>query len=340
MPGSVLESRAGSILASAEEVDVTELYHILRRQTHRVLSDAADEREKLQKEINLLWKPALDRLEGNSILAHHLGREFNEEELQANTFDATRNALCRLHANACLVGSEIVALLRTGHANGAEARWRSLFEITVVSEFVLRGGNGVAQRYLDHNIVKAWEDAKAWQSSADAGNRFSDEELSALQQDADALKISYGKDYLDSYGWATEALRQQGFLSGKGRATFQKLQEAVSFDILWPNGYRLASHAVHPTSKGIHFNLNSKSPFGRHALSAPSPYGVFQPGWNTSHSLFHATAILLGVDLNENRKMLLRAFERLTRVGMRHFVRAQKRMDAIPRPKYEPHSLR
>ncbi len=120
--------RAGSHIPNAGEY-----LRSFREQTRRVLSDAMHDRRALAMEIRSSWGPALRRLEANLYLAHHLGREFNEQERGAQRYGAVRHALFLLHANACLIGSEIVILLRTGHANGAAARWRSLHEATVIS---------------------------------------------------------------------------------------------------------------------------------------------------------------------------------------------------------------
>jgi hypothetical protein len=40
---------------------------------------------------------------------------------------------------ACLVGSEIYGLPRTGHAAGAQARWRTLHELAVVASTLATG---------------------------------------------------------------------------------------------------------------------------------------------------------------------------------------------------------
>lgn len=75
--------------------------------------------------------------------------------------------------------------------------------------FIRQEGDEVAQRFLDHNIVKAWEDAKAWQSHAGDDERLSDEEMIQLEADVSALKQQHGETYLGGYGWATDAWRKR-----------------------------------------------------------------------------------------------------------------------------------
>lgn len=313
-------------LSDPRRSDSGDYYAGFRKQARRVLTEAAAERRALRKQVNSLWGPALRRLEANLHLAHHLGREFNELEREAKHFGAVRHALFVLHANACLVGSEVIVLLRTGHANGAQARWRSLHEIAVFSEFIRQEGDDVAKRYLDHNIVKAWEDANAWQDHAEPEERISDEDMRQLNADVQALKQQYGEPYVGIYGWASEALRKRNPGAKSTRVAFDQLEKAVDFVPLMKGQYRQASHSVHPTSKGAHFNL-SNPPLRRYLPSAPSPYGLFEPGWNTCRSLYLATATLLSIDLDEHRKAALQTFTRLTGTGLHLFAKCQMSLD-------------
>ena len=86
-------------------------------------------------------------------------REVNVEEYQkARKSKSTKNqtlseALVRLHARACQVSTEILVLLENGLADGAMARWRTLFEIGVVITLLVDGGEILAKHYADHEIV-------------------------------------------------------------------------------------------------------------------------------------------------------------------------------------------
>ena len=59
-----------------------------------------------------------------------------------------------LHANACLVTSEVITLLEAGYSSGATARWRSLHEVAVYAMFIVKHGPGTAERYLRHVHIK------------------------------------------------------------------------------------------------------------------------------------------------------------------------------------------
>ncbi|SCL74479.1 hypothetical protein L21_0358 [Methanoculleus chikugoensis] len=66
------------------------------------------------------------------------------------------------YARACQIYAEIFCLLKNGFANGAFARWRSLFELLVVSEFLMKCGEETAKAYLYscNNAKEKYEWAK------------------------------------------------------------------------------------------------------------------------------------------------------------------------------------
>lgn len=113
------------------------------------------EMKGFEKRLHSDWKIPFDLLEAFLIMAFEAGNEFNKEfrkgeaEAQNYIFDA----LTRLHARACQIASEVLVLLKSGFADGAHARWRSLHEVTVVASFIKTHGNEVAERYLLHNVI-------------------------------------------------------------------------------------------------------------------------------------------------------------------------------------------
>jgi len=53
--------------------------------------------------------------------------------------------LARLYGRACQIGRKIELLLSNGFADGAEARWRTLHELTVVACFIYKHGEETAK---------------------------------------------------------------------------------------------------------------------------------------------------------------------------------------------------
>jgi len=88
---------------------------------HRNFRDGFEER------LQHRWGPALDLYECVRVCCLEAGEDFAKRgSQQANGSDPKLAALTLLHARACLVASEVQSLLRSGHAAGAQARWRTL----------------------------------------------------------------------------------------------------------------------------------------------------------------------------------------------------------------------
>src|SRR3712207_5473713 len=87
-----------------------------------------------EKRLAARWRAGLDLYETILGLAYDAGARFNRRHRvhAAEANDLVFEVLTHLHARACRTASEVLALLKTGHATGAHARWRTLHEIAVV----------------------------------------------------------------------------------------------------------------------------------------------------------------------------------------------------------------
>ena len=79
----------------------------------------------------------------------------------------TFRAIWAVHARACQMSRAILALLRSGFADDAHARWRSLHELAVVSNFIREHGEVVAERYLLHEAIQQRKLARAYKEHED-----------------------------------------------------------------------------------------------------------------------------------------------------------------------------
>src|SRR5262249_39653980 len=152
-------------------------------------------------------------------------------------------ALRLLHARACLVASEMFALLRTGHPWGSQARWRTAHEVAVVSVFLTDADRETASRFLDHRGVLAARDADEYQEhAATLGfEPLDDDEIGTIRRRRDELLAKYGPPFKGDYGWAASAL-------GRARPTFADLVRRVELQHANPM-WRLATRHVHADSK-------------------------------------------------------------------------------------------
>lgn len=266
----------------------TALTEALLRDAPRMLVEQRTLRSAFEDELFARWGKALDLFETVLVIAQEAGAACNAERRPraAEERDLVLDVLIRLHARACLTASEVGALLRSGHADAAMARWRTLHEIAVVASFIKQHGRAMAERYLLHQVV---ESCKAAEQYALYHERLGDEpldpeELPHLREQRASLCRRFGKAFGGQYGWAAAAFNDHS-------PTIEEIERAVGLSHMRPY-YRMASHGVHPNPKGILFSLGNRAP-QRMMLAGPSDAGLADPGHATLIALTQCTAILL-----------------------------------------------
>jgi len=74
---------------------------------------------------------------------------------RCNVFEALR----AIHGRAMLVYAEIICLLENGYPDGASARFRSLYELWIVAEFIDNDIDDVARAYIESEKSKSENEA-------------------------------------------------------------------------------------------------------------------------------------------------------------------------------------
>lgn len=83
--------------------------------------------------------------------------EFSEEKRAEKEYRFV--ALQGIHGRACQQYLEILCLLKNGFADGAYARWRSLYELSVVADFISKNDEDVAKAFvIQSNTDEKWPD--------------------------------------------------------------------------------------------------------------------------------------------------------------------------------------
>lgn len=227
-------------------------------------------------------------LEMQLALSHELGDIVNRQvRKQWNTGDKGQmtDALTRLHGRACQICTEVLSLLRAGHADGAMARWRTLHEVSVVARFIVAKGADIGTRYLAHDVIESRKAARGYHAmTARLGHKpISQRELDSTNAAADALVAKYGPEFEGEYGWAAYAL-------GIKWPKFAEIERAVGLDHFRPY-YKFASHNVHANPKCILQSLGIMDGSTMMA-SGPSNVGLTDPAQNAALSLSQITTAL------------------------------------------------
>ena len=197
-----------------------------------------------------------------------------------------RHVLGQLHIRACQVTAEIITLLENGYADGAMARWRTLYEIGVVATLIADYDDGLAERYLAHEVIDARNALKLYEETHEELGYAppSKAEIANVDQLCQAAIAQFEREFKGNYGWAAKYL-------GLKSPTFVDLQK-VAGRAKMRSHYKMASYNVHADVKGITFKHGSlRNP--RQVLLGASNAGLEEPGQNTSITFGQITVLLM-----------------------------------------------
>jgi hypothetical protein len=129
------------------------------------LQNHHEEMDDFYVKLETRWGKPIDLLEIFWLLSIEYGQKFTDEYHTAasENSDLVFLTMKMLHGRACLITGEIVTLLRNGFPDGAMARWRTLYEILVISDFIKKNGNDTAQRYLEFEKIEEYQGLEDYQ---------------------------------------------------------------------------------------------------------------------------------------------------------------------------------
>jgi hypothetical protein len=236
-----------------------------------------------------LWGDALKLLEMIIVISIEVAESHHTEDGEASFGKKgyVFEALIRLHARACQIACEVLVLLRSGFADGAHARWRSLHEVAVVADLIRSRGEDLAEKYLLHDGIECFRAAEIYQERCkELGEEpLTDAEFSELKKTHDDLIKRFGENYRHDYGWASDVV-------GKERPSFQDIENFSDIKNRKPD-YRMACHNVHANSRSLFFRLGRNPESKDDRLMGPSYHGLSVPGRLTALSLGQITTALL-----------------------------------------------
>jgi hypothetical protein len=261
----------------------------LEKRWPEVRVDDKNQMRYFRDRLDLRWASALDPLRMMLMASREIGQTYADKlaRSKAKTGICRRQALALLHIRACQTTLEVLTLLESGLPDGAYARWRTLYEISVVAFVIDRFGDEVAERYLAHDVVSMREsvinelrhDGKTYDPQKLEGD------LKELEGEFQNVISEFGKSFAGPYGWAAHSL-------GKKSPRFQDLEGAVDWNALPPN-YKWSSYKIHAGIAGTIRTLGSIC--GHNFIHAGATNaGLETPTIHTAFSLLHVTSLVFG----------------------------------------------
>lgn len=322
---------------SAEEVErlladfmkevAEKLLESIKASAPEALRESRQEHEGFVERNERRWQEGFDLLEILLSIATEAGSEFNErlrpKAVEEN--DALFDVLVKLHAKGCLIGKEIACLLRNGFADGAQARWRSLHEVTVTALFLQKNGLEAAKRYIHHERIDSYRLAYKHRAHDARLNEKgpSEVEMVALKEQFDEIVGLYEPEFKNSYGWAIPYVRGN-------KPNFAMLEEAVQLEH-WRPYYSWASQNVHATSKTLHRSLGMSEAKEPCVLVGPSNSGMTDPAHQTSLSITQLTSGLLMTNPNTDGTVMIMMLSMLSNELGEAFLDCGRK-EALTRP--------
>mgnify|MGYP000846737684 CR=1 FL=1 len=311
-----------SVIEEAITAGATRMLRSIKEDVHNTLAQEAAERIGFEERNYAVWKEPLDLLELFLLTTIDVGGNFNHKYRPeaAKNNDFVFEALTRLHGRACQVGHEILTLLKSGYADGANARWRTLHEIVVISYLIKEHGSDMAERYLLYDRIESFQsisdyfhDTKLYEKhKAILGDGLpSQDEMERIERTKNELCTRFGNGYSRPYGW----------VDGSRGWTFKELESKVGIDHLRPY-YKMANISIHAGPKGVRFSLGSLNnniiPVGA------SNMGLADPGMSTVISLLNMNVALLNTRPDFGHLITLKAMSLLADEVMDAFYRCHK----------------
>ncbi|MBA4319243.1 MAG: hypothetical protein C0412_12650 [Flavobacterium sp.] len=293
----------------------------LRKKAPEMLEEHFIERKGFENRLFRDWKKPFNLLEMFIVISQEAGDDFNNEfrKKPDAKINFVNDVITRLQARGCQIANEILVLLKSGYADGAHARWRTLHEISVIGSFIQKYGNEIAEKYLLHNSIESYKAAILLQKYyLELGEEpLSQEEFDEVKNTRDKLISRFGKSFDNKYGWASSVLN-------KDNPSFSEIEEITELNHIRPV-YKLASNNVHAEPKGILFKLGLLS--NDLLLTGPSNIGFTDPAQWTAISLGQITSILLTTNPTiDNLVICNMLFTLQSEIG-RAFINVQKRIE-------------
>jgi len=256
------------------------------------LSVVHNEKKEYETKIYKIWKEPFQLLETFICLTQEMGSNLNcdlrPEAAKSN--DLIFEALIRLHGRAAQIALEILNLMEGGYPNGALARWRTLYEIAVVSSFIMGHDQETAKKFLLHEKIHSYKSIAIYLNNKDKYERHNkllgnmlptESEIEYIKSVKNELCETFGKDFSKDYGWVGNLIQSPNLTT---------LAEDVGLDHYLAYT-KMANIPVHSGSKGIIFSLGAEIKDFIHC--GPSYLGMADPGQLTACSLYQINVTLL-----------------------------------------------
>ncbi|TGK23594.1 DUF5677 domain-containing protein [Leptospira stimsonii] len=225
------------------------------------------------------------------------------------------DALLRLYQKSTLIASEIVYLVKGGYASAATSRWRSLFEVSVITMFLALNDEETSVRYFDYEVVERKRELDTYLSNMDylGFEKIPDKTIANINKEYNDVLEKYGKAFARSFGWAS-------FILKKEKLSLHDLMDNTNTHYLKPF-YQFSNNYVHGGPKSLFDNLGYIDGISsKNTISGASNIGFTDAGQLTALSYYNVTLAYFSYNpIMEDLISLLHLYSKINRIGTRFF---------------------
>lgn len=183
---SQTEEEQKKILEKFDELNIEELFkdflndisgetflNIKKAMYEDVMYFRTSEQEFLARQEQK-WCSAFVASEAMYIMTLNAAEDYSEyvsnlDENEVKEKIWTHTVLCHIHGRTLQEFLEIITLMKNGFADCAYARWRSMYELTIIASFILEQGEKVAKAFYESADS---EDRYDWAKSSDVFKNY------------------------------------------------------------------------------------------------------------------------------------------------------------------------
>lgn len=122
---------------------------------HEIIEDADIEKNRFLQHHHSIWGECFEAsrvmyiiaVEGAEAFCHYVTDNIPIDTRESKQF--TFLALQHIHGRVCQQFAEVLCLMENGFADGAYARWRSMFELCCTATFISEQGEQIAKQYIE-----------------------------------------------------------------------------------------------------------------------------------------------------------------------------------------------
>lgn len=285
----VKDITTNSITSTADSIVKT-----LDKNLSRMIKDENRLKRSFETELFSLWEKPINFLEGlinislESVEQHYTTLTENIDEIGQYKLEA----LTKLHIRAINVSKEILLLCKSGYPDGAIARWRSLYELSITMVFLAENEDWVAEQYLDHIYVSDYKEATAYKNCYRklGYTAIGKKTYSIIKKNHEMVNKKYGQGYSKDYGWIPKSILKD--------RNFYALEKFVKFE-KYRTIYKTASRMIHSNPNSfsslatVHYEQDIM-------LLGPSLLGLSEPIENCTISILYISLAILNLSPDFN----------------------------------------